>query len=254
MAARSATGKGAKKPSSKGDKTPAQLRKDPAFMRRVEAAIGDEYRKAAEGAPRADTAPAEKPAAGPQKARRDASAPAAAPAPERPRAKARPKARPKAAGKKALAAELCALVPELDEEGLAFLIEQARVHLYNMRVAELEEAGARLEESASRSRSAAGAAKAQASGAGFSVKASEDGSDYHIVYNGKWKLFSGSEMLALVKIATVKDPPAEVGGRLYRWLKAERSDFFADVPVSGPADPLMAALVGLIRKTFVVKR
>ena len=31
-----------------------------------------------------------------------------------------------------LAAELVSLLPSLDAEGLAFLVQQARVHLYNM--------------------------------------------------------------------------------------------------------------------------
>ena len=38
-----------------------------------------------------------------------------------------------------LAAELRSMMKDLDEEGLAFLVEQARVHLHNMNVIRLEE-------------------------------------------------------------------------------------------------------------------
>ena len=36
----------------------------------------------------------------------------------------------------AMAAELRGLIPRLDEEGLVYLVEQARIHLYNMQVDE----------------------------------------------------------------------------------------------------------------------
>ena len=39
--------------------------------------------------------------------------------------------------KDSLAKELRGLIPQLDAEGLAFLVEQARIHIYNMQVTEL---------------------------------------------------------------------------------------------------------------------
>lgn len=155
-----------------------------------------------------------------------------------------------------LARELSELIPQLDEEGLAFLIEQARVHLYNMKVAELEAAGQKIDQASERRAGVVPKGKKAQDEPfqGLSIKAGEGGSDFHIVRAGKWKLFSAEEMLAMTKIATVPDPELEVSGRLYQWLKRERSDFFADFPASGPSDKLMVALVALIRKTFTVKR
>ncbi len=162
----------------------------------------------------------------------------------------------------ALSGELSSLLPELDEEGLAFLIEQARVHLYNMKLAELEAAADSLERS-SAARAGASAASAgskpkkKAGGAAraapLEIKAASDGSSYHIVHEGKWKLFSSEEMMALVRIARAQAPIPELAGRLHRWLKAERSDFFQDLPVRGPSDPLLSGLVSLLRKTFTIK-
>jgi hypothetical protein len=163
----------------------------------------------------------------------------------------------KGGGHAELAAELTSLLPELDEEGLAFLIEQARVHLYNMKLAELEDAAESLERSAKRA-GAAAKAGAKPSGARqaakLEIKAASDGSSYHIVYEGKWKLFSSEEMMALVRIARAEAPAPELAARLHRWLKAERSDFFHDLPVGGPSDPLLVALAGLLKKTFTIKK
>ncbi|TFG81493.1 MAG: hypothetical protein E4H20_09720 [Spirochaetales bacterium] len=158
------------------------------------------------------------------------------------------------AERKVLADELVSLIPELDAEGLAFLIEQARVHLYNLRVLALEEEGQKLERSSARTRdvTASGAAAGKASA--FSIEAASDRSSFHIVYEGKWKLFSSSEMLAIVKIVSSPDQVDQVAGRLYRWLKAERSDVFQDIPLSGSADFRLKVLVALLRKTFTIKK
>lgn len=166
-----------------------------------------------------------------------------------------------ARGSAALASELASLIPELDDEGLSFLIEQARVHLYNMKVEELEAATRAAEAASAPSSEAgkgtAGTASAKAAGTGpggeLRIEAASDGSTYDLVHDGKWKMFSSEEMLAMVRIASVKDPAAEVGARLYRWLLAERRDAVNDLGLSGLADPRLKALVGLLRKTFTIK-
>ena len=165
----------------------------------------------------------------------------------------------------ALAGELAALIPELDAEGLAFLIEQARVHLYNMRAAELELAAAEADRASDRARNVAaakpGARKGSRAagktsadtGADFSIQAASDGSTYDLVYQGKWKMFTGEEMLSMVRIVSSKDPASQLPGRLYRWLLAERSDVINDLALAGLADPRLRKLVALLRTTFTIK-
>lgn len=230
----------------------AQRKRDPAFMKNLESAILDEYSKTKrEALPEpASVAPA-KPVA-------KSTAASAKKAPSSKKAPAVKKASRKAPGdgREELAAELTSLIPELDAEGLAFLIEQARVHLYNMRVVDLEAAAEEAERASARARKAGtakGAAKASAAPEALSIKAASDGSAYDLVYNGKWKMFTGDEMLAMVRIASSKDPADQVGGRLYRWLLAERSDAINDLGLSGLADPLLKKLVALLRKTFTIK-
>lgn len=262
--AASASKAGSKRAAGPAASDAAQRRKDPTFMRNLEAAIRMERARvdavAGSGAaatPHADTstiAPASgKSAKGTQRAKLKATAGKATAG--KARTGKTPAAKPHRAETKALADELSGLIPELDAEGLAFLIEQARVHLYNMRVAELEDAAVEAERASSRAGSIASAGGAARTGSGdeFAIHASENGSSYDLVWHDKWKMFTDDEMLAMVRITSSRDAVSDVAGRLYRWLLAERRDVIADIPLSGLADPRLRKLVTLLRKTFTVK-
>jgi len=151
-----------------------------------------------------------------------------------------------------LAAELRSMMKNLDEEGLAFLVEQARVHLHNMNVIRLEE------ELAAASRSdKKGAAKKSASripAADFRIDRSPSGATYHIISGGKWKMFTDEEMLAMVKIAQSKDTLLEVSHRLWDWLARERPDAFEDLDLEDHHDSRTKELVKLLRKKFAVRK
>jgi len=173
--------------------------------------------------------------------------------------KAAPKASRAAGGKaparSAAREELEALLPELDEEGIAFLLEQARTHRYNMEVERLNEVASRTI-----GRGGAGpvAEGAPAGGGllrpgaepGLRIERSADGSTYHIVAGGAWKMFSAEEMAALVRMTREPDPEAEVGRRLYAWMERERMDALSDLGVAKASSPIMAELVRVLRKTF----
>lgn len=236
----------------------AQRRKDPVFMKNLEAAIAGEFAglKASaslvKASAKAEAAPVKKVPA--KKERSPATkARASVNGPKAPAGK-----REGVPGRKALAEELVSLVPGLDAEGLAFLIEQARVHLYNMKVQDLEAAAVEAESASARAGKIAsakgGPSRSAAAGPDvFTIQAASDGSAYDLVWQGKWKMFTSDEMLAMVRIASNKDPAAQVGGRLYRWFLAERADVLHDIPFSGLADPKLKALVALLRNTFTVK-
>ena len=152
---------------------------------------------------------------------------------------------------------------ELDEEGLSFLAEQARVHLYNMEITRQEAEARALSLGAEtakggRRRSAAGSAPASSgvsvSGpANFRVERSASGSSYHLITGGNWKMFTEGEMTRMVKIASVPDDVAEVAARLHAWLSAERSDAFADLELGDSHDPRLRELVLFLRSKFAIK-
>ena len=169
-----------------------------------------------------------------------------------PASKARKGAKRGAAAAAALE-ELLALLPELDEEGVAFLLEQARTHRYNMEVERLNAVAARTVDRGEAGRAApsgSGGLVREGAEAGLRVERSSDGSTYHIVANGVWKMFSVEEMSALVRMTMAEDSEEEVGRRLYAWLDRERRDALGDLGIARPSSPALIEIVRLLRKSF----
>lgn len=149
------------------------------------------------------------------------------------------------AEKKDLLKRLDAILPRLDEEGLAFLLEQARVHEYNMAIdrenRERSEALARGElfGEESGARSGHGKTKKPAHpgnrkpAAGLALEKSDDGNTFHFVCEGRYKLFNASEMTAMIKILTARVSRKEADANLLAWLERERRDALSDLGVSG---------------------
>jgi hypothetical protein len=139
--------------------------------------------------------------------------------------------------------ELLALLPELDDAGIAFLLEQARVHRYNMEAERLNSLAERLgvDEPRPSSTAKAGALR---------IERSTDGSTYHIVAGGDWKMFTAEEMAALVRISRCGEGAEEVSRRLRAWLLRERKDVFLDLGLDGPSIGIARELGGLLLKTF----
>ncbi len=165
----------------------------------------------------------------------------------------------RSASHRRLSLELTELLPGLDEEGLAFLVQQAHVHLHNMAVDRLEAEAVELASGTkTRARGAKGAAghdvtKDRSSPANFRVERSASGASYHLISGGKWKMFSEGEMAALVKIAHGPGSTREVGKRLHRWLADERQDAFPDLEIGDERDPKMAELAEFLRAKFALK-
>jgi len=141
--------------------------------------------------------------------------------------------------RKALITELEELIPQLDEAGLEFLVEQARIHLYNMKVDELNSLAQNIGSPAGKT----SRKKTQDPGAArpvpvFQIKAGSGGGSYHVSYQGNWKLFSDTEMLAMVRIVQGPGSQEERAARLFRWLRTERRDLLQDIPFQGAQDPL----------------
>ena len=154
-----------------------------------------------------------------------------------------------------LAKELKGIIPQLDSEGLAFLVKQARVHLYNMQVDELNKAAV-----------AANAASARAAGITrshkttkpaketFRIDGSESGSSYYIFYRNSNVMFSKDEMTRLVKIANASGTDLEIRERLYNWFDRERKDIFALIPLADKFDERLKTLTALLKKKFKIRK
>lgn len=161
------------------------------------------------------------------------------------------------AERESLAKELRLLIPKIDSEGLAFLVKQARVHLYNMHVEELNKAAkavtaasaksAKIAQSAGAKRGQ-GAAKTGAEK--LRIEGTESGSSFYLCYRNGNVMFSRGEISHLVKIVNAPGTDIEIRERLYNWFDRERKDIFALLPIKDKADAHLKALAALLKKSF----
>lgn len=150
--------------------------------------------------------------------------------------------------KTALIEKLEQLLPDLDEEGLAFLIRQATVLKHNAEVDALERDLAELE-STPEPRSPA--EKEQKPGA---VEIEQTGTDSFVIQVGRTRVFFGrDELRALAKIVHAAEDRQSGAQRLHRWFKRERLDFLNDTGVSGPGDQILGRLHDLILQRYKPK-
>ncbi len=152
------------------------------------------------------------------------------------------------AGKKKAIAELETLLPKLDEEGIVFLLEQARIHAHNMEVDRLQRKAAAGGKTGARPR-AKGAVKGQPED-GFHLERADDGETYHLVSGGLWKMFTAGEMAAMVAISRGDDGETVAARRLHAWLERERRDALADFSLGAEGGPATLELVRTLRKAF----
>ena len=147
-----------------------------------------------------------------------------------------------------LSKELKTLIPKLDEEGLAFLVKQAQVHLYNMQVDALNKTIIKDEK---RQKSTPKKKIDTAAGEFADVKTS--GSGYFVLYNNDWISFTKDEMTTLVKIVLGEGTDTEIKERLYAWLYRERKDVIVTASIAGKFDKKLESLDSLLRSNFKLK-
>ena len=160
----------------------------------------------------------------------------------------------KDAGWESLAGELRSLIPRLDSEGLAFLVEQAKVHLYNMQVDKLNEAAVAADTAAAK---VAGVKRGQKGSKTvdetFRIDGTESGSSYYLRYRNNELMFSRNEMIHLVKMAKAEGTDLEIRERLYNWFDRERKDAFSVIPMADKFDNHLKALVAFLRENFNIR-
>ena len=158
----------------------------------------------------------------------------------------------KSAAADKLAKELKTLIPKLDEEGLAFLVKQAHVHLYNMQVDALNQT--MIKDEQRRSKTAPKPKKTAVSGKFFDIKTSDSGAGYHIKCNNTWISFTVEEVTTMVKIVKGEGSSLEIRERLYKWLARERSDFVNTASIADKFDKKLEIFIILLNKNFKLKK
>jgi len=144
-----------------------------------------------------------------------------------------------------LAKELKTLIPKLDEEGLAFLVKQAHVHLYNMQVDALNQT--MIKDEQRKSKTVAKPKKNTENSKFIDIKLSDTGSGYHILCNNTWISFTVKEIAIMVNIAKGEGSGLEIRERLYNWLSRERSDFLNTASIANKFDDKLLSLISLLK-------
>jgi hypothetical protein len=152
------------------------------------------------------------------------------------------------AAHKTLATELRTHIPKLDSEGLSFLVGQAKIHRYNMKVMELNQAA----RTATVRKVMMKKAAVQKSPDGLSIVKNDGG--YALCFRGNESNFSRDEMIRLVKLASASGTASKTCEQLFGWLNTERKDFFDTFPITGPNDKQLAVLAALIKKHFKLRK
>lgn len=160
-------------------------------------------------------------------------------------AKAERAERAEAEEKALLLKDLRALLPRLDAEGLAFLLEQAEVHLYNMEAEALEASRAERQRRAAERRGVA-----PGTAGGLALVRSESGSSYYVEAGGASVMLTKEEMLALVRLAHGHPDDLEAARALGAWLGRERRDVLDELRLPGSQGPALKELAFLLRASF----
>ncbi len=166
---------------------------------------------------------------------------------------AAPKKEPSARDK--LLKELRDLIKDVDEEGLAFLIQQARVIRHNMKIDELNREADKLhrEKLAATQKAGKKTDSGKKTGGAVSIERGSFGRSYILVINGQRKIIDQDEILGLAEIARSSQTENTALARLYRWLEANRDDILLDAAID-PKDDTLRALYGTLKTQFKPKK
>ena len=147
--------------------------------------------------------------------------------------------------------ELLALLDDLGDEEVAWLVTQARTMVYNHKVDEVNQAARDLADSR---RKSAGTGDRKAAPAPTAVDIVQSGGPktFNIVMGQAHLFINLAELKALVKIAQSAEDAGDGAGRLYRWCDRERRDIINDGGLSGPKDPRLAQLHQILRDRYTV--
>lgn len=168
--------------------------------------------------------------------------------------------------KEQLLEEMDKLLPQMDEEGLSFLIQQATTLIYNQKVDELNKsrevaarsekkgrkAGKDTQDVAADSESDAGQKEEAGSPAEVFFEAGKNRSTFFMDVKGKRAILDQGELMRMVKIAQSAETPQAAQERVYRWLKTHRDDVLFDCGIH-PKDQKIAAICDRLQNDFTIR-
>jgi hypothetical protein len=150
--------------------------------------------------------------------------------------------------------ELRALIKEVDEEGLRFLIRQANTIIYNMKVDELNRVREQEDEERRSARAArAGAQSGDSEGPTVFFEAGKRSSGYIMEIDGVRSIMDEAELMQLVRLAQNAASPEVATRKLYKWINDNRDDILMEVDLR-PGGQRLAALYERLKSDFAIRR
>lgn len=147
--------------------------------------------------------------------------------------------------------ELVSLLPEIDAEGLLFLVRQANVLLHNKRVDELN-AEMEREQKAKKTKRAGTTARVGENVTEITVEIqqSPDGKTYYLLVDGQRHFFTSEEMASIVKLSFKPERKSDALRFLYQFMDNERKEVLLDHGISSGKHPFFEALFYEVRAKF----
>lgn len=155
-----------------------------------------------------------------------------------------------------LADELVRMIPEIDAEGLLFLIRQANVLLHNKRVDELNAEMAKLNAGKKEEQKRAGTTARVGQNVveiTVEIQQSPDAKTYYLIVNGQKHFLTAEEMKAVVKFCFKPERKSDALHVLHQYLDNERKEILMDHGISSGKHPFFEALFYEVRRKFSLK-
>lgn len=153
--------------------------------------------------------------------------------------------------KKRLEGELSGLIPEIETEGLLFLIKQANTIIHNQRTARLNAETKEL----NRTRKG-GETPDLAAGENFEVEIdrSENGKTYYFIVNGRKHFFDIPETQKVVALCYKPETKSAALRYLYEFFLNERDEILQEHDISSVKSPFFNVLFREVRANFSLQQ
>lgn len=151
--------------------------------------------------------------------------------------------------------ELVRMIPEIDTDGLLFLVRQANVLLHNKRVDELNaEMEKRAADQKQKHKKAGTTARVGQTVEEITVEIqrSPDGKTYYMIIDEQKHFFTAEEMAAIVKLCFQPKRKSDALRFLYQYMYNERGEVLMDHHISAEKHPFFEALFYEVRAKFTL--
>lgn len=149
-----------------------------------------------------------------------------------------------------LEAELVKLLPEIEEEGLVFLLRQANTLIHNQRTDQLNR---EMEALNKKKKPGAPAGTAASEGFEIEISRSDDGKTYYFIVNGMKHFFDVPETQNIVALCYRPPAKSDALRYLHEYFRAERDEILMDHKITSAKSPFFEELFKTVRATFQYK-